>query len=142
MQFHLPGMRILHFAFYGDPKDRFLPHNYDRNTVVYTGTHDNDTTFGWYATLQEHERQFLASLSCRNGSGDIAWDLIRMAWGSVADCALAPLQDVLSLGRKARMNLPGREAGNWSWRYTENMLTQPLLDGLADITEVFSRVKN
>jgi 4-alpha-glucanotransferase len=138
MQFRLPGMRILHFAFYGDPKDRFLPHNYEPNTLVYTGTHDNDTTLGWYATLQEHERQFLHRY-LPHGSGDIAWDLIRLAWGSVADYALAPLQDVLSLGSEARMNLPGRESGNWSWRFTGNMLTQPLLDRLADITEVYSR---
>jgi 4-alpha-glucanotransferase len=138
VQFRLPGMRILQFAFYGNPKDRFLPHNYEPNTLVYTGTHDNDTTAGWHATLQEHERRFLHRY-LPHGSGDIAWDLIRLAWGSVADYALAPLQDVLSLGSEARMNLPGREAGNWSWRFTENMLTQPLLDRLADITEVYYR---
>jgi 4-alpha-glucanotransferase len=138
MKFHLPGMRILHFAFYGDPKDRFLPHNYEHNTVVYSGTHDNDTTLGWFATLQDHERRFLHRY-LPHGCGDIAWDLIRLAWSSVADRALAPLQDVMSLGSEARMNLPGRESGNWSWRYTENMLTQPLLDGLAELTEVYSR---
>jgi 4-alpha-glucanotransferase len=138
VQFHLPGMRILHFAFYGDPDDRFLPHNYEPNTVAYSGTHDNDTTIGWYATLQEHERRFLHRY-LPYGCGDIAWDLIRLAWSSVADRALAPLQDVLSLGSEGRMNMPGRESGNWSWRYTENQLTQPLLDRLADITEVFSR---
>jgi 4-alpha-glucanotransferase len=138
MQFHLPGMRILHFAFHGDPDDRFLPHNYERTTVAYSGTHDNDTTIGWYANLQEHERRFLHRY-LPHGSGDIAWDLIRLAWSSVADRALAPLQDVLSLGSEARMNMPGRESGNWSWRYTENMLTQPLLDRLADVTELYSR---
>lgn len=137
-QFNLPGMRILQFAFYGDPKDRFLPHNYERNTVVYTGTHDNDTTHGWFATLQEHERRFLHRY-LPHGCGDISWDLIRLAWSSVADYALAPLQDMLSLGSAARMNLPGRESGNWSWRFTADMLTQPLLDGLADMTELYSR---
>lgn len=137
-RFHLPGMRILQFAFYGDPKDRFLPHNYEPNTLVYTGTHDNDTTIGWYATMQEHERRFLHRYM-PYGCGDIAWDMIRLAWASVANYALAPLQDVMSLGSEARMNLPGRESGNWSWRFTENMLTQPLLDGLAELTEVYSR---
>jgi 4-alpha-glucanotransferase len=88
--------------------------------------------------MQEHERRFLHRYM-PNGCGDVAWDMIRLAWASVANYALAPLQDVMSLGSEARMNLPGRESGNWSWRFTENMLTQPLLDGLAELTEVYSR---
>jgi 4-alpha-glucanotransferase len=134
----LPGMRILQFAFGGATEDRFLPHNYDYNTVVYTGTHDNDTTHGWYATLGERESHFLRRYVGR-GDGDVAWDLIRLAWGSVADYALAPLQDVLSLGTEARMNLPGRPAGNWGWRFSEGMLTPEVLDRLAGMTEIYSR---
>jgi 4-alpha-glucanotransferase len=137
-QFQLPGMRILQFAFGGATEDRFLPHNYEPNTVVYTGTHDNDTTHGWYATLGERESTFLRRYIGR-GDGDVAWDLIRLAWASVADFALAPLQDILSLGTEARMNLPGRPSGNWGWRYTEAMLTPAVLDRLGGMTEIYSR---
>jgi 4-alpha-glucanotransferase len=134
----LPGMRILQFAFGGAIEDRFLPHNYERNTVVYTGTHDNDTTQGWYATRSDHESHFTRRYLARDGH-DIAWDLIRLAWASVADYALAPLQDVLNLGTEARMNLPGRPSGNWGWRYRDDMLTEGVLDRLADLTEVYGR---
>jgi 4-alpha-glucanotransferase len=137
-RFGLPGMRILQFAFYGNPDDRFLPHNYERNTLVYPATHDNDTTVGWYSTLNEKDRAFLHRyLPC--ATGDIAWDLIRLAWGSVADYALASLQDVLSLGSEARMNKPAQPSGNWAWRFTADMLTPERLGRLADITEVYSR---
>ncbi|TMQ34341.1 MAG: 4-alpha-glucanotransferase [Planctomycetota bacterium] len=134
----LPGMRVLQFAFGGATEDRFLPHNYERNTVVYTGTHDNDTTVGWYNALQEHERRFLRRYLGKD-SHEVAWDLIRVAWSSVADYALAPLQDVVSLGTEARMNFPGRPSGNWSWRFTPQMLSQGVLDRLADLTEVYWR---
>jgi 4-alpha-glucanotransferase len=137
-QFRLPGMRILQFAFGGKVEDRFLPHNYERNTVVYTGTHDNDTTRGWYAALSDSEAHFVRRYLARDGS-DVAWDLMRLAWASVADHALAPLQDVLDLGSEARMNLPGRPAGNWCWRFTESMLTENVLDRLADLTELYGR---
>jgi 4-alpha-glucanotransferase len=137
-QLQLPGMRILQFAFGGAAEDRFLPHNYEPNTIVYTGTHDNDTTHGWYTTLGERESTFLRRYIGR-GDGDVAWDLIRLAWGSVADFALAPLQDVLSLGTEARMNLPGRPSGNWGWRFTEGMLASAVLDRLTGMTEIYSR---
>jgi 4-alpha-glucanotransferase len=134
----LPGMRILQFAFGGAPEDRFLPHNYERNTVVYTGTHDNDTTRGWYEAIGEHERHFLRRYLGRDGS-DVAWDLLRLAWASVADWALAPLQDVLDLGTEARMNFPGKPSGNWSWRFTPHQLTQGVQDRLADLTQLYAR---
>src|SRR5262249_7844705 len=126
------------FAFGGAVEDRFLPHNYERNTVVYTGTHDNDTTRGWYATLGEKEKDFTRRYLGRDAS-DIAWDLIRLAWASIADYALAPLQDLLDLGTEARMNLPGRAAGNWGWRFTPEMLTDRCLDRLRELTEVYGR---
>jgi 4-alpha-glucanotransferase len=135
---HLPGMRILQFAFGGAAEDRFLPHNYEHNTLVYTGTHDNDTTNGWYATLRPHESHFLHRYLPNAGS-DPAWNLIRLAWSSVADWALAPLQDVLNLGTDARMNLPGRASGNWGWRFNLEMLHDGVLGRLADLTEVYSR---
>jgi 4-alpha-glucanotransferase len=139
LQLHLPGMRILQFAFGGSPPEtRFLPHNYDPNTVVYTGTHDNDTTRGWYSRLDDTQRYFLHRYLSRDGR-DIAWDLIRLAWSSVADYAVAPLQDVLNLGSEARMNFPGRSSGNWTWRYNPASLTGDVLDRLGDMTEIYQR---
>jgi 4-alpha-glucanotransferase len=136
-QFNLPGMRILQFAFSG-PDNRFLPHHYTRNTVVYTGTHDNDTTIGWYDEAGEGERWFLHRY-LPNVGNDIAWDLIRTAWSSVADYAVAPLQDLLRLPTAARMNFPGRPAGNWTWRFTTGQVTPALVDRLGDLTGLYSR---
>ncbi|MCC7361371.1 MAG: 4-alpha-glucanotransferase [Anaerolineales bacterium] len=136
--FGLPGMKILQFAFGGATEDRFLPHTYDKNCVVYTGTHDNDTTLGWYTAATAGERDFVRRYLARDGR-DIAWDLIRLAWASVANLAVAPLQDVLSLGTAARMNLPGRLGDNWSWRFRAGQLTPSLLDQLADLTTVYAR---
>ena len=124
-QFHLPGMKILVFAFGDDARNPFLPHNYSQNCVVYTGTHDNDTVVGWYQRAPEKERDFARRYLARDGH-DIAWDLIRAAWGSVAVFALAPLQDLLSLDNRARMNYPSRAGGNWQWR----MAAHALGDGL------------
>jgi 4-alpha-glucanotransferase len=137
-QFGLPGMRILQFAFSG-PDNPYLPHNYATpNTVVYSGTHDNDTTHGWFATILDEEKRFVQRYLGRDGR-DIAWDLIRLGWSSVADHAVAPLQDVLDLGTEARMNLPGRAAGNWTWRLRRELLTDPVLDRLGDLTELYDR---
>lgn len=137
-RFGLPGMRILQFAFVSPPEIRFLPHNFDRNTVVYTGTHDNETTLGWYNSLSDYEKHQARRYLARDGS-DICWDLIRLAWMSVADWAVAPLQDFMCLGPAARMNYPGKPAGNWAWRFTPDMLTDAILDRLADLTEVAGR---
>jgi 4-alpha-glucanotransferase len=138
-KFHLPGMRILQFAFSG-PDNRFLPHHYDRNTVVYTGTHDNDTTCGWYANVPDNEKEFLERYAPGAGH-DIAWNLIRMAWSSVANYALTPLQDLLSLPTEARMNFPGKPSGNWSWRFTTGMVTPGMVERLAELTTLYSRAK-
>jgi len=137
-RFNLPGMRILQFAFGGAAEHRFLPHNYERNTVVYTGTHDNDTTVGWFRTLNDNERRQLRRYAPQ-AEHEGAWGLLRMAWASVADYALAPLQDVMNLGTEARMNMPGRPSGNWGWRFTQEMLRDDLLDRLADMTDVYWR---
>jgi 4-alpha-glucanotransferase len=142
-RFGLPGMRVLQFAFGGDPDSPFLPHNYAPNTVVYTGTHDNDTAVGWYrhgATAAE--RAFYRRYTGRARDpedGGVAWDLVRLAWASVADVALAPMQDLLALGSEARMNHPGRPAGNWAWRLTPSALTDELGARLAELTELYSR---
>jgi 4-alpha-glucanotransferase len=137
-QFGLPGMRILQFAFGGAVERRFLPHNLLRNVVVYTGTHDNDTTLGWYAGLTEGERnRFLRYVP--GADLDPSWCLIRLAWASVADCAIAPLQDILRLDHTARMNRPGTTAGNWRWRFRESQIEAELLDRLAALTETYER---
>lgn len=138
--FGLPGMRILQFAFGDRAENRFLPHNYEANTVVYTGTHDNDTTWGWYRGVQEWERDHVRRYLARDGS-DAAWDLIRAAWGSVAQYAIAPLQDILNLGTEARMNFPGKPQGNWAWRFQTQQLNPWSLDRLAQLTELYGRGK-
>jgi 4-alpha-glucanotransferase len=137
-QFDLPGMRVLQFAFLGGLEERFLPHNYERNTVVYTGTHDNDTTQGWYNALAPHERDFLHRYMPPTDQGAV-WDLIRLAWSSVADIALAPFQDVLGCDTEARMNRPGQSSGNWAWRITEEDLKHSALDRLREMTETYRR---
>jgi 4-alpha-glucanotransferase len=137
-QLGLPGMRVLQFAFGEGSDHAFLPHNYERLTVVYTGTHDNDTTRGWYASAPENVRDHVRRYLARDGS-DIAWDFLRLAWSSVADYAIAPLQDVLDLGSESRMNFPGRGAGNWTWRFTETMISPAILDRLGEMTQLYGR---
>lgn len=137
-QFELPGMKVLQFAFGADPTASFLPHRYTPNFVVYTGTHDNDTTVGWFATAPEHERHLARRYLGRHGD-DIAWDLIRLGMSSVADTFVAPVQDLLALGTEARMNHPGRAAGNWSWRLQEGQLGERHAQRLRDLVEVYDR---
>lgn len=138
--FGLPGMRILQFAFGEHAENRFLPHNYEANTVVYSGTHDNDTTWGWFRSSPEKDRDHLRRYLARDGS-DVAWDLIRAAWASVADYAIAPLQDVLNLGAEARMNFPGKPQGNWAWRFQSHQVNPWILDRLAEMTQLYGRGK-
>jgi len=137
-EFDLPGMRILQFAFAGAQEERFFPHYYEHHTVVYTGTHDNETTVGWFENLKAEEQALLDDYA-PGAAADPAWGLIRLGWASVADLAVAPLQDVLRLGNSARMNLPGRTEGNWRWRLDPALLTDELLDRLAAMTETYHR---
>jgi 4-alpha-glucanotransferase len=111
----LPGMAVLQFAFGGDAKNPYLPHNLTRNKVIYPGTHDNDTTLGWYPTAGEETRDHLRRY-LRVDGGDIGWDFIRTAYTSVADIAVTSMQDILSLGSEGRFNTPGKAEGNWRWR--------------------------
>lgn len=136
--FHLPGMKILQFAFSSTPEDPFLPHNYPVNCVAYTGTHDNDTTWGWYETAPESEKDFCRRYLARSGE-DIAWDLIRAVWSSPAAFALSTLQDFLDLGTEARMNYPGRPSGNWDWRYRPINLTEELSQRIKELNYLYSR---
>jgi len=140
-QFHVPGTRILQFAFDGHRDNPYLPDNYVPNTVVYTGTHDNPTTRGWYEELPEGQRRELQHyLDDRGDEGDeVAWALMRLAWSSVAALAIAPLQDLLNLGREARMNVPGRAGANWRWRCTRDMLSDKAFGWLRDLTTASHR---
>jgi 4-alpha-glucanotransferase len=138
-QFALPGMKILQFAFSTDASDKFLPHNYEHNFVVYTGTHDNDTTRGWYRnTATDSERDHFRRYFRTDGH-DAAWTMIDAAWCSVADTAIAPLQDLLNLDGEARMNLPGQASGNWGWRFLPGQLTPFLAARLDETTEIYGR---
>jgi len=138
-------MAVLQFAFDSDNAHR--PHNYTRNTVAFTGTHDNNTTKGWWEALQaaaEYDlgarrqlHQAQAYLQC-NDHG-IHWAMIRTAMNSIAQLAIVPLQDVLGLGSEARMNVPGTVNGNWTWRFRSERLTTPLADRLAALTVAAGR---
>ena len=140
-QFHLPGMRVLQFAFDGDSRNPYLPGNYDANTVVYTGTHDNPTTRGWFEDLPDSERQKVWGYLKRPGgeSGEVAPALMELAWSSVAAISMAPLQDLLNLGPEARMNVPGRPDGNWGWRCSAEMLSDRAFEWLRDLTKKSNR---
>ena len=142
-EFHIPGTRVLQFAFDGHADNPYLPHNYVANTVVYTGTHDNSTTRGWYEDLPEAERGNLWRYVKRApGTGaEAAPALLGLAWSSSAALAIAPLQDVLNLGKEARMNQPGRAQGNWRWRVTDEQLSGSALDSLHELTRATARTE-
>jgi 4-alpha-glucanotransferase len=142
-QFQVPGTRVLQFAFDGNSDNPHLPHNYTSNAVVYTGTHDNSTSRGWYEELAPHQRQNFWSYldSPERDSREAAWDLMRLAWSSPAALAIAPLQDLLNVGAEARMNIPGRAEGNWSWRCTEELLAAPDFHWLRELTTSSNRLR-
>jgi 4-alpha-glucanotransferase len=141
----LPGMRVLQFAFGGDPRtSEHYPHNYSHDCVAYTGTHDNNTSLGWFREIEAPEstvsrdqswaERAMALKYLGSDGAQIHWDLIRLALASVADMAVVPLQDVLGLGSEARMNRPGEEEGNWRWRLRRGQLTDELARRLREAT--------
>ena len=137
----LPGMSVLQFAWGGDAKNSYLPHNAVPNTVIYAGTHDNDTTLGWYQTApaaeRDHVRRYL-----RVSGDDLPWDFIRTAYASVARLAVLTLPDVLSLGSAARFNTPAQAGGNWQWRYREPALEKiavPVANYLRELAQLYRR---
>ena len=142
-QFQIPGTRVLQFAFDGHSDNPYLPNNYAPNSVVYTGTHDNSTSRGWYEELPPDQRQNLWRYlnSPQRDNHEVAWDLIRLAWSSRAALAIAPLQDVLNLGAEARMNVPGHAEGNWSWRATEKLVSSADFDSLRELTRSSNRLR-
>jgi len=150
-EFGFPGMRILQFGFGGDTKNIDLPHNYTTNVVAYTGTHDNDTTVGWFQSVAgegstrtarqiDRERKFCLNYLNSNGK-EIHWDFIRAVLASVANTAIVPLQDVLGLGTEARMNLPNSTEGNWAWRYKAGALTEKIETRLKELTDWYGRAR-
>jgi 4-alpha-glucanotransferase len=140
----LPGMAVLQFAFGGGSDNLYLPHNHRANSVIYPGTHDNDTTLGWYATADEktrdHVRRYL-----RVGGQEVGWDFVRASYESVANLAVIPLQDLMSLGSEARFNTPGKSQGNWSWRYRADQLRDLTVNSahyLRQLGELYGRDGN
>jgi len=138
-KYGFPGMKILQFAWENGAKNQDLPHHYPHNCIVYTGTHDNDTSNGWFASAgrgaTDYVRQYLGGPM----DGNVAWTFIRAALASVADTAIFPMQDLLSLDTAARMNYPGREEGNWLWRCSQAALTDDLARTLAGAIQTYGR---
>ncbi len=139
-QYNLPGMKILHFAFGGEEDNPYLPHHIESNSVAYTGTHDNDTTVGWYNSLDEKQRwhlhAYLQSSRAMPHEANMPNDLIDLALSSNAQLAIIPMQDILALDSNHRMNIPGTSSGNWHWRFNWQQL-QP--EQQKNITDMISR---
>ncbi|HBA90041.1 MAG TPA: 4-alpha-glucanotransferase [Geobacter sp.] len=138
-QFGFPGMKILQFAFGSGPENPYLPHNHVRSCVVYTGTHDNDTTAGWFETLKVKEQKNVLAYFDRDGD-DIVWQMVKCALSSVADYAIIPMQDLMELPSTGRMNIPGVAGGNWSWRCSADAFSAKLASKLARATEIYGRL--
>lgn len=137
-EFNLPGMKILQFAFDGNADNFYLPHNQQQNSVVYTGTHDNDTTLGWFNSLNDHEKHRVYEYLGFSKT-TMPFALIGVALASVSNLAIIPMQDVLELGSESRMNVPGTSEGNWSWRFEWHQLTAERAGRLAHLIKLFGR---
>lgn len=137
-QFGFPGMRVLQFAFGEDATNLFLPHNFVVNGVAYTGTHDNDTSKGWFAAATTEEQKFCLKY-LDTLPENVAWSMIREVWKSVAAFAIAPIQDFLELGNEARMNFPSKVSGNWQWRMQEADASIELAAKIADLNQLYYR---
>lgn len=138
-KYALPGMKILQFAFDSGPDNPYLPHNQEINSVVYTGTHDNDTTIGWFETVPEAIRSRVLDY-LGHPKETMPWPLVRAAYASVAELAVIPMQDALALGSEHRMNTPGTTAGNWQWRFTWDMVPEALPKKLHHLSELYGRL--
>jgi 4-alpha-glucanotransferase len=137
-RYDFPGMKIVQFAFDSGPTNPYLPHNHQKNSVVYTGTHDNDTTVGWYHSLSDAQRSRVSHYVGSRGDGAVG-ALLRTVLMSVADTAILPFQDLLRLGSEARMNVPGTAFGNWGWRFTWDMVPRDLAGHIRDQIECYGR---
>ena len=139
-KFELPGMRVMQFAFGDTEANPFLPHNYVSNTVAYTGTHDNDTTLGWWSSLPDREKAFAQQYLHSDGQ-TIHWDMMRALSASVANTVIFPMQDVLGLNSEHRMNFPGKPSGNWEWRFTWSQIESEQSQKLARISAEYERTR-
>ncbi|MDX1776691.1 MAG: 4-alpha-glucanotransferase, partial [Desulfobulbales bacterium] len=142
-QLGLPGMKILQFAFESDAKNPYLPHNFTRtNTIVYTGTHDNNTTLGWFlgGNVSEETRNRIRQYLNSYDDTKISWEMTRLAMSSTAVLAVTPLQDILGFGEDCRMNTPGTRTGNWRWRCAPGFLESSLEQRLYDLTRFYNRL--
>jgi 4-alpha-glucanotransferase len=137
-----PGMKVLQFAFDSREENDYLPHNYVRNCVVYTGTHDNDTLRGWFPILRAGDRKFARKYLNLKSTKDMEWAFIRAALSSVADTAVIPMQDYLGLGSEGRINTPSTLGGNWEWRMTDGALTDGLAQRIREMTKLYGRVNS
>jgi 4-alpha-glucanotransferase len=140
-RFDLPGMKILQFAFGGGADNPYLPHNHVPRSVVYTGTHDNDTTLGWYQCCDEAQRRAVNDY-LGNPPEDMPWPLIRAALASVARLAILPMQDILELGSEHRMNMPGTTANNWTWQFDWEQVPADLAGRLRQLIQLYGRGRN
>ena len=138
--FGFPGMKILEFAFDSSEANDYIPYNYSKNCIVYTGTHDNDTVVGWFKQASEADRRQVLEYINRDAK-DIHWSFVRLAWSSVANTAIVPMQDLLGLDSDARMNLPGTTGGNWKWRAKESDFPNELANALASLTNLYGRAR-
>ncbi|MCB2179701.1 4-alpha-glucanotransferase [bacterium] len=144
LDFNLPGMKIFQFGLEGGNDDPFVPHNFEEHCVAYTGTHDNDTSVGWYRNASpEHQgfAQYYLGLDKNPTDMQIAWRMMDRLWRSPAEFVVAPMQDLLALGTEARMNYPGTTSGNWQWRVHAGVLTDELVKKLKNLNEVSGRSK-
>jgi 4-alpha-glucanotransferase len=138
-KYNLPGMKILQFAFGGDDKNPYLPQNIQENSVVYTGTHDNDTTLGWYQSLDERAKNHLHTM-LNNAQPNMPQALVQMAFATKANIAIIPMQDILGLDAKHRMNVPGTMGGNWQWRFDWDALKAAHIDCIKQAIQQSNRI--
>lgn len=136
-----PGMKVLQFAFDSREESDYLPHNYTANSVVYTGTHDNDTTVGWYQAINRRDRSFARKYLNIKSSRELEWNFIRAALGSVSDTAVIPMQDYLGLGSEARINVPSTLGTNWKWRMVKGQIPEGLAEKIYDMCRLYGRIK-
>lgn len=137
-----PGMKVLEFAFDSREESDYLPHNYDKNCIVYTGTHDNDTIQGWYHSISKEDKEFSARYlnNYNTEVSDVHWDFIRLAQQSVAKLCIIPIQDYLGLGNEARINRPSTLGNNWKWRMYEGEITPDIIKKIRDMTKIYGRL--
>ena len=134
-----PGMKVLQFAFGGDAKNAYLPHNHKKNGIVYTGTHDNETTVGWYWNLDEKTVKHVQDYFGITDETKVNWTFIRAALASVADTAVIPMQDYLGKGNEARINTPSTLGSNWEWRMLPDACTEELAKKIYELTKLYGR---